>query len=328
MANITGITGLTLLDGAGGKIALSIKTRVLRILSDQHLSYMSATIHNQEVFHQTGTATYYVPELIQTEAYGTGNTPAQTPAAGIVSVNVDTRITAKYEIETFDISRITDATSILNQVAIGLALSLTATLNATFLKYVTDLFRTGQTLAAQKVVLQNISSEDLNKTADEMYQDWMKMEYTINTINRLYNKQMLGVPKADVMSILSPTADVGLMRAFRNQPNQLGTWQVAKTLSGKQIGNVKYIVDNMLQNKIDAGTSFSKDISYDLSKFVGLILHNEAVAFPININTLTQVINPENANLKYILKAQYGIGVLRPKLIYALTTEQNVAALK
>lgn len=39
---------------------------------------------------------------------------------------------------------------------------------------------------------------------------------------------------------------------------------------------------------------------------------------PININQTIQTINPENGNIRFIIKYQFGIGILRPKLIYAM----------
>lgn len=326
MAILTGISGLAAGDGKGGKIALSIQTRVLRLLSDQHLSYTTATIRDLGQL-QAGTVSYYVPEVVQTEDYGDGTTPSNNFEAGLVSVNIDKRFTSKYDIETFDITRLSNSTEILNQVAIGLALAIQATLNAEFLNYILTQFKQNGSLANanQTLVLDKISSKGGdNFTPDDMYGDWLKMEYLIASINQKYNKQMLGVPKADVLSLLSPFGDIGLMRAFRNQPNQLGSWQIAKTLQGKQIGNVKYLVDTMFQNSIAAGASFSKNKSFDFTKFVGIMLHNEAVAFPVNIKQISQVIDPLSANLRFIAKVQYGAGILRPSLIYALTTQADI----
>ena len=74
----------------------------------------------------------------------------------------------------------------------------------------------------------------------------------------------------------------------------------------------------MLQNNIPLGTSFSADTALDTTNFVGFIAHKEAIAFPINLMTTTQTINPENGNPRFITKYQFGMGILRPDLIVAL----------
>ena len=74
----------------------------------------------------------------------------------------------------------------------------------------------------------------------------------------------------------------------------------------------------MLQNNIQLGTSFSKDTALDTTNFVGFIAHKEAIAFPINLMTTTQTINPDNGNPRFITKYQFGMGILRPDLIVAL----------
>ena len=46
---------------------------------------------------------------------------------------------------------------------------------------------------------------------------------------------------------------------------------------------------------------------------------------PINIQQTMQTINPDNGNLRFITKYQFGIGILRPKLIYAIkNTGQDI----
>ena len=76
----------------------------------------------------------------------------------------------------------------------------------------------------------------------------------------------------------------------------------------------------MLNNNIAAKSSFS-DKELKTIGLVGLIIHREAVGMPINIQQTIQTINPENGNLRFITKYQFGIGILRPKLIYAIKNQ-------
>lgn len=321
MAIIQGISGLTLGDGAGGKIALSVKELVQRILADTQLTYMSATVNNPGTL-AFGTAHYYTPEIIQVEAYGAAGAGAfQNPQVGLTTINLNKQDMAKYEVETFDVTRLQSAQEILGQVATGLALAIQNSLNAQFWKFLAAEFVTGTgSLQAQTITLPNLG-DDGQHTPDDFYEDYLKLEYKMVEINQTFNKRALGIPKAEVMTVLSPKCDVGLRRAFRNQPNQIGTWQVTKSLEGKYIGNVRYLTEKMFQTNITAGSSFRKDVGYDFSRVLGFMFHNEAVAFPVNLNTVQYVLNPENANHRWIAKIQYGFGILRKDLIWAITDQ-------
>ncbi|MEG1312726.1 MAG: hypothetical protein RSD40_00255 [Bacilli bacterium] len=92
MAVITGISGIQIGDGAGGNIALTITTRVLKILSSMNLSYLSATIKNPNDV-KNGSVTFYRPELIQVSDYGATPTTGTFDAAQVPSfqVNLSTR---------------------------------------------------------------------------------------------------------------------------------------------------------------------------------------------------------------------------------------------
>ena len=315
MAILQGISGLQLGDGNGGKVALSLQTRVLRILADNVLSYATATAQNPASV-KAGTASYYVPELIQTEAYGNGTTAPQIPNAGLVSFNLDTRGTAKYDIETFDIERLNEADYILGQIATGLAMSIQATLNGYFFDYLVGKFKTD--LVAQKIELSKVVDADPTMTPEQARKDLLTLEYKYNEINQTFDKNKLGVAKAEIMCILAPVVDTGLRNAFWNQPSSIGNFVISKTLSGTQLGNIKYTVDPMLNKNIAAGSSFSKDKAFDFSKVFGFMFHNEAIAMPINLNSIAQTVDPNTGNPRFIAKFQFGIGILRPKLIYII----------
>ena len=134
---------------------------------------------------------------------------------------------------------------------------------------------------------------------------------------------MLGLERNEVFAVLSYEADINLRNAFWNQPNELGRKVIEETLEGQQLGLLKYFTDPMLQNNIAQGTSFSKDTALNTENFVGFIAHKEAIAFPINLMTTTQTINPDNGNPRFITKYQFGMGILRPDLIVALRKQSN-----
>lgn len=322
MAILQGISGLQWGDGKDGNVALSIHTEVLRILRSNKLSYMSATLRNPGQV-QAGTASYYVPEIVQTNYYGAdGSSSFSVPQTGLVSFNLDKRRDAKWEVEQFDISRLQDSTYVLSVIAAGLAGAIQTDLNAEYLAFLTTQFKQGGTLnnvtRTQVVDVPTLWKTDVTVTPEQCRQDFLLLQQQVMKFTKKFNKQMLGLERNEVFAVLSYEADINLRNAFWNQPNELGRKVIEDTLEGQQLGLLRYFTDPMLQNEIPTGTSFSKDTALDTTNFVGFIAHREAIAFPINLMTTTQTINPDNGNPRFITKYQFGMGILRPDLIVAL----------
>ena len=321
MAVLQGISGLAMGDGNAGKIALSINTQVLEILSNDKLSYLTATITNPAQV-QNGTVSYYVPEIIGSGEYGTAGegTNFVEPAAGLVSINIDKRRQNKYEVETFDISRLNESGYILGVVAAGIARAIQADLNAEYLTFIVSQFKNGTgtlALAGQILELDNVGKGNPALTPEQSRVDYNRIQLQIAKFQKMFDKRMLGVGVNEIYGVLSVEADIDIRNAFWNQPNTLGNFVIKETLEGVKLGNLNYFVDVMLNNNIAANTSFS-DKQLQTTGLVGLIMHREAVGMPINIQQTMQTINPENGNLRFITKYQFGIGILRPKLIYAI----------
>ena len=328
MAILQGISGLQWGDGASGQVALSIHTEVLRILRSNKLSYMSATLRTPGQV-QTGTATYYVPEIVQTNYYGAaGSSGFSIPQTGLVSFNLDKRRDAKWEVEQFDIARLQDSTYILSVIAAGLAGAIQNDLNAEYLAFLSTQFKehgalNNVTNGYQVVDVPTLWKTDVNVTPEECRKDFLLLQQQVIKFTKKFNKKMLGLERNEVFAVLSYEADINLRNAFWNQPNELGRKVIEETLEGQQLGLLKYFTDPMLQNNIPAGTSFSKDTALNTENFVGFIAHKEAIAFPINLMTTTQTINPDNGNPRFITKYQFGMGILRPELIVALRKKSS-----
>lgn len=319
MAILQGISGLQWGDGASGNVALSIHTEVLRILRSNKLSYMSATLRNPGQV-ATGTVSYYVPEIIQTNYYGAaGSRTFSVPQTGLVSFNLDKRRDAKWEVEQFDIARLQDSTYLLSVIAAGLAGAIQNDLNAEYLAFLTTQFKqTDGALKDQTVEIPTLWKTSVDVTPEDCRKDFLLLQHKVIEFTKKFNKKMLGLEKNEVFAVLSYEADINLRNAFWNQPNELGRKVIEETLEGQQLGLLKYFTDPMLQNNIANGASYSADTALDTTNFVGFIAHKEAIAFPINLMTTTQTINPDNGNPRFITKYQFGIGILRPDLIVAL----------
>lgn len=320
MAVLSGIAGMNMTGANGqGNIALSIETRVLRILADMDLSYIFATMQNPASV-KAGTASYYVPEIVGAEDYGTGTSPFNKIGAGLVSLNLDTRRTVKYEYEEFDVERLDNSDYIVGMISSGIAMGIQADLNAQFLDYLIKQFdsSTGDANVKNNIItLSNLGTNTPIPTPDKAFEDYLQLEYKQTELSTTFDKTKLGVPIAEFFCILSPKCDVGMRIAFRNQPNSVGQWQIANTLVGKQIGNVKYKTDKMLDKNIPAGSSFRKE-ALDTTGVWGFMLHTEAVAMPMNLERIHYLLNPENGNPRFVAKYQFGIGILRPDLVYMI----------
>lgn len=318
MAKLEGISGMQMGDGAAGNIALDLKKRVLRILFEGGFAYQTATLADPTQVN-AGSVSYQVPEILQAEDYGDGTGEFQKLNSGIVSVPINIRRVVRYSYETFDYSRLGDMSYVVSVIANSVAMSIQNDLNSHFWLNIADKFTksTGE-LKAQQVVIPNLVKK--GATQDEIRAAIYELQWKLTEINKTWNKKAMGVRKSELMVYLDTFADVNIRQAYWNQPNSLGERVVAKDLIGYQLGGgLYYYLDKMLGATINAGTSFSKDKTLDLSAYVGFIIHNEAVAMPFNLNQMIQVVNPVSGNPQWIAKYQFGFGLVRPWLVYAIT---------
>lgn len=324
MAVLQGISGMQMGDGSTGNIALDLQTRVLRILWDGGFSYMTATIANPSQL-KAGSVSYQVPEILQAEDYGDGTTDFQKLNSGIVEVPINIRRTVKYTYETFDYARLGDMSYVVGVIANSVAISIQNDLNAHFWTNIADKFtKTTGALKAQTIVLPELVTE--TTTSDEARTAIEKLQWFFVNISKTYSKLAMGVKREELMIFLDPLADITIRKAYWNQPNSLGQRVINKDLVGYQLGaGVHYYLDKMIGTNIAAGKSFSKDKTLDTTKYVGFILHNEAVAMPFNFNSMTQVVDQNNANPRFIAKYQFGFGIVRPWLVYAITKASHKA---
>lgn len=324
MAILTGISGLQMGDGEGGKIALSIDTRVQRILANSSHAYKTATMMNA-MDVKSGTVAYYKPEIVQAQDYGTGTGPFQVTNTGIVEVAIDTRRTIKWDWEQFDASRLHESEYIIGMISNGVANAILADLNAHFLTFVNNQLTNNTAIQNQVLVLPELVDE--TATADKCRDAMFKVQYKIAQLEKIFDKRMLGIEKAEMLVFLDNIADVNVRKSFTNIVGGINEFLMSD-LKGVQLGNFKYLIDPMLNNKVPAGTSYSADKDLDTTNLIGFICHNEAIAMPLNYNSTTFLINNENANPRYISKYQFGIGLIRPKLLYGIVKQKTTGTKK
>ena len=326
MAIIQGISGAFMEDGNGGKIALDIQKGILRILAHSGISYMTATIGDRRQV-QAGSVSYQVPEIMQAEDYGDGTTDFQNIRSGIIDIQINTRRTVKYAYEQFDYARLGFFEGVIGVISNSVAKTIQNDLNAHFWSTLVSKFEltTGE-LRTQNLTLPEIlpDLDDISNytipDADDVRAAIAKIQLLTTKLSKTFDMKILGLDKAEFMVFLAPEADANIRSAYWNQPNSLGERVIADNLVGYKLGGgIYYYLDPMLNNKITAGTSFSKDKDLDTSGFIGFIVHNEAVAMPFNLNTVIPTINPTTGNPQFICKYQFGIGFLRTNLVYSIT---------
>lgn len=317
---------------------------MLQILYTTDFRYRYATAATQQEV-KDGSVSYWVPEVLQTGAYNNtqlGQTAVpQIPQVGLIKVPIDITRFVKTESEDYDLERLSNRDEIMGQIASSVAISLQADINGNFWMCVYNLFATGGQLANknQTMILKFLGSgfqtledlynstkpEDATKLAElaknapnNMWLDYRRLQNVFTTFYQTYTKKIMGVRKNDITAIMCPQVDDDMMTLFRNQPNVVGGYQLNATAQGTRLGNLKYVVDPMLNNKITVGASFNGDYTLDLTGVLGIIFHRQAIAFPMNLQKVGSVIDPQNLNLRWIAKYQFGFGVLRPDLIKLL----------
>lgn len=336
MAVLTGISGMGGVAGIGdsttnGAVALDLKQRILRILTDNYnMAYRTATIADIGEIN-AGSVSYQVPEILQASNYGDGSSGNfQKLNSSLVTININIRRRINYTYEQFDYSRLGTSAGVVGVIAASVASSIQNDLNSHFWNYLKELFDlTNGTLRTQNFTLPTGLLPDLSNiagytvpTAEEVKAFILRLQLLGTKISKTYNMNALGINKAEMMLYLAPEMDSVIRLAYYNQPNGLAERQIAKDLVGYQLGGgLYYYLDKMLGNSIPVNTSFSEDTALDLTKFAGFYVHNEAVAMPFNFMSSQIVTDQENGNPRFINKYQFGIGVLRPSLIYSITTE-------
>ena len=333
MAILQGIQGMFMNDGAGGKIALDINRRVLTILNSGRLSFLTCTINEAQA--RAGTIWFDKPEIIQNQEYvdnsyntptttAEGQTPAapagggtnyyQTPTSGKIAVNIDKTRAAGYQVETFDLVSLGNPNAILGQIASSLAMAMTKQLNATFLQYLVNYFAGA---GSKQITALDVLDKEAYNTPEDCRKDLDKLTKRLARFTQIYDEEKAGIEAGQFVTVTSPIVHVNMMNAFWNQQGSL------PMLLGREkyyvFQDIITIQDGMLQNKILKGQSFSKDTDLDTSTLAAFMIHNEAIAMPIVYNGTFNMVNQFNGNPLFLAKYKYGIGLVRPDLIWAFT---------
>lgn len=316
MGIMSSITAMQIGDGAGGKTSLAIKTGILKFLQNSMFAYKTASVDTATV--RAGSITYKLPEFVQTEKYNPAGISRQVLQAKDITVTLNIQRALAYETETFDVSRLGSWTAIVGMISAMVGTIIEADLNSHFWLKLKEQFNlTNGALRKQNLMLPALQKKGVTETEGRQAISELIWQYT--QISKQYNKSQLGVKKSDMVLFVCPEAEITFRQAFWGQPNAVGERVISDSLSMKPLGGgVYYQVDNFLGQNIPKGI-FRSDEDTDMSDFLGFMFHNEAIAFPWNIEKARFFDDQQNLNEVFAVKYQFGFGLLRPHLIYSIT---------
>ncbi|MGD7651337.1 hypothetical protein [Ralstonia pseudosolanacearum] len=222
--------------------ALDINTYVMRILSNNALSYMIAKGLNPIAPSQNGgygTVSYRKPQILQTHTYsGTANKNVQIPQASLVNINVDKMAYVIYEPEFFDVQRLNDnSKQILGMIQASFAISVAQTMNMILLTKIvacaknapvtltgTDSVNTiisnSIDLSGKVRVLNHLGKTTTNPnqpTEEQVLAEYQSLAQDKLDLTRTYTMEMAGVNPDEFFLVLAPQVSLQLQKMYRYQ---------------------------------------------------------------------------------------------------------------
>ena len=326
---IVGTKGINMGDGKGDYVATSIRETILRNLQSGSLAvYLAARSPYSGELMANGSIAYRIPHLTQSKAYEVGQVVNETPQIETQMVHVSDYRTQKYELESFDASMIENMGALEGQISANLSASIQADLDYHFLKAIEDYI--------SKHPDKNRYLPELSKrgvpTNDELQflNNWIAVAQ--NDLCKTITNKYIGVGQAEFFGLVDRTAlkNIRLLLTGLNASNSAYDMLLkgigGDTMEKFEFNGLTLLVDNFINFSLPQGYSFNGDYAMSL-KMLGYIIHREAVAFPIGLNTVVGVINPNNCNMRYIAKYCFGSGIIRPELLIGFTSEKSLVQL-
>ena len=319
--------------------ALDINTYVMRILSNNALSYMIAKGLNPIAPSQNGgygTVSYRKPQILQTHTYsGTNNKHVQTPQASLVNVNVDKMAYVIYEPEFFDVQRLNDnSKQILGMIQASFAISVAQTMNMILLTKIvacaknapvtltgTDSVNTiisnSIDLSGKVRVLNHLGKTTTNPnqpTEEQVFAEYQSLAQDKLDLTRTYTMEMAGVNPDEFFLVLAPQVRLQLQKMYRYQLVGGAKW-LANDDNNITLGGLKIYFDNQLDLKVPVNTSFNAMGELNTNNLIGFLTHKENIILPMFPQLSRVVINYENGNTRFIYRWLYTVDFLRPNLM-------------
>lgn len=293
-----------------------IEMKTLQNLTHSSLGlWNSATPDNPSVVAEGGTALFRAVKLIQFGAYTSANRAdaGDLPSSELkVKADIEGSEKAKYEIESLDQAGLAYGSreAFLSSISAGLSTSMTALMDAHWLDLAV------KTAAAKKATQEIINADfgDLD-TEDKRIKAFRQIVRAKIGIARKLDRYNIGSNEADYGTILHEFLTADLLLAMPKGGDSATRVGEAMTTQFKTIAGLGAIKDHVFLNqKIDSGTSMSKDTDFDFTNVFGATAHKESLF--VAVQGLSTVARVNGAgNQEYITKFNFFKKAIRPDLV-------------
>ena len=332
---IQGINGIFLGGNSNQFIDLDIVNgRVLSILRSGSLGVASSALVENPAQLGGATVIYRKPEMLKTGAYGgtalddgTGGISQQAPDVGTVLVNIDKKVAAKYKLEDFDLVGLNDVSSIIGQIANGLAISTLARQDLELFENIKKFIMANED--THSVIMAGF---DTTYNVEEIRTNRLKLNDLISDIETTITSGMVGTEEFQTTTLTTKKAYARMLEGISQAGGNLGTeLRLNGQLPSSQVGGNAVIKNIFMAKNVDA-TIFTLDktatTDFDFSKILALMWNKEAIAFPIQMLGMKTATDIRDGNDIFIMRFRYGFEVLRPELIRAILSEALTPARK
>ncbi len=283
--------------------------KTLQIIRSKAIGvYAAATL---SATGEGNTDVYRIADMISSQEYtkANKNDMPDEPNVEQIYLHKDNKRKYGYEIEDFDRVDIgSEFSSIEDVIAGSVGLGIAAELDCEFFKaaYNTAVSTTNFTVNAK------YSSATTQAEMDTMYFETVD---TASAIEGTVDKSIIGVDKTELIAFMKPQAAA---RFIKNGNG--GDKNYSNYMDGQfsEVNGINIKAYPLLGKNISKDQSFSKDKAYDFSKVENLTIHTQAIAFSFRMVKVATNEKAESGNAITIFKYDYGIAILRPKLIYLI----------
>ncbi len=270
--------------------------------------FASATL---SAIGEGNTEVYRIADMLGSTKYTQANKNDTADKLNVneILLHKDNQRKVTYEIEDFDRINIgSEFASIEDVVASTIGLGIAAELDCEFFKaaYNSAVATTNFTVNA------NYSNATTTAQMDAMYFQTVDIA---SALEGTVDKSTIGLNKQELITFLPPQATA---RFIKNGNGGDRNYDNTKNGDFKEINGVSIRTYPLLGKNIVANQSFSKDKAYDFSKIENLTIHTQAIAFSFQMVKVATNMKAESGNLITVNKFQYGIAILRPKLIHLI----------
>lgn len=319
ITNIKGLVNESELDVVNIKILKNLQHRSLGIMR-------SASPENPEIVAGGGTAIFRIQKYLQSGEYtkANRNDAGDLPAQEIkTKIDIDKSVVFKYEIETLDLDGLSfeNRSAFITYITNGISMSMVALMDAYMIKLAVEtaaLDKANREVINAKFLLATEMTEAERETA------YLQIADAKIDVARNITRYNIGTDEAKYATFLFKKLTNRLLLAMPKGGDS--ATQIGRELSGvdgiTRIAGLGEVKDHLFfGKKIDAGTSFSKDETFDFTKVAGAIIHSEALFLATQGLKTTGAVDPDSGNQKYVSKFNLFRGAVRPDLLRVLRTE-------